>query len=659
MKFETRNLGNRELQQLYTSLLLPRLIDEKMINLIRLGRISKWFSGRGQEAIAVGSTLALDKDEFIFPLARNLGVFTARDISLRKLFAQFEGKPAGFTNGRDRTFHFGTFKHHIVGMISHLGPQLAVASGVALYQKIHKRHKCALTYSGDGGTSEGDFHEALNLAAVWDLPVIFLVENNGYGLSTPSSHQFKCKSIADKGVGYGIESVSIDGNNILEVYNTVKHYAEIIRKKPRPILIEARTFRMRGHEEASGTKYVPQELFDEWEKLDPVIRFEEFLISKKIISFESTQKTRAELKKHIDDEWQIAEGFEKVDPSATHEINSVYAPSVKPYLPAKEMNVVNQKFIQAISNALFIAMEKHPELVLIGEDIAEYGGAFKVTQGLVDKFGKDRVRNTPICESAPTGVAMGYALVGGKAVIEMQFADFVTMAFNQIVNNLAKTYYRWGASVNVTIRMPSGAGVGAGPFHSQTNEQWFFHVPGLKLVYPSNPFDAKGLLLASIEDPNPVLFFEHKALYRSKQSSVPEGYYTLEIGKAITVLAGSDVTVITYGMGVEWAIDCVNDFPEFSIEIIDLRTLLPWDKEAVKKSVKKTGKVLILHEDNLTGGIGGEIAAWLAEHCFEFLDAPIKRTASLDTPIPFAIELEQEYLPVKRLKDDLRKLLEY
>lgn len=655
VNFNRRNLSNEELLSIYKELLYPRIIEEKMLILLRQGKIGKWFSGIGQEAISVGATLALEHDEYILPLHRNLGVFTSRKIPFKKLFAQWQGKKSGFTKGRDRSFHFGTNEYHIVGMISHLGAMLGVANGISTAHLLNNDKKISLVFSGDGGTSEGDFHEAMNVAAVWSLPVIFLIENNGYGLSTPSNEQFRCKQFIDKGIGYGMEAYQVDGNNILEVYHKVNELASSMRNAPRPILLECMTFRMRGHEEASGTKYVPQELFDEWGKKDPISNYEKFLFDEGVLNDTLKQQVYDELKSGMDEDLVEVFAEPEIIADTDEELNDVYAPYTQILTTPATNNVSDKRLVDAISDGLRQSMERFGNTVVMGQDVAEYGGVFKITENFYKMFGKARVRNTPITESSILGAGYGLAIKGYKAIVEMQFSDFVSCGFNQIVNNLAKSHYRWAQAADVVVRMPTGAGVGAGPFHSQSTEAWFFHVPGLKIVYPSNPYDAKGLLCASIEDPNPVMFFEHKALYRSIEAQVPDDYYTLEIGKALSVQSGDELSVITYGWGVQWAIDACKQLG-ISAEIVDLRTLLPWDKETVRKAVEKTGKVLVLHEDTMIGGIGGEIAAWIGEHCFQNLDAPVKRVASLDTPVPLAKDLEDNFLAKKRLNAALEEL---
>jgi len=725
MHFERNNIPAEQLVHLYKSILLPRMIEEKMLVLLRQGKISKWFSGIGQEAISVGAVLALQQDEWIMPLHRNLGVFTSRNMPLHKLFMQWQGSKEGYSKGRERSFHFGSREHHICGMISHLGPQLAIADGVALAYKLKKENKVALAFTGEGGTSEGDFHEALNTAAVWDLPVIFIIENNGYGLSTPVKEQYRCVSLADKAKGYGMEGVKIDGNNILEVYDTVKGVRDYCINKQKPYLIECMTFRMRGHEEASGTKYVPKELFTHWELNDPLKNFELFLILQQVLTAEEATIIKEETKQYIEEELKIGADSTTIMVDTEEEMSDVYAkvvrrepsdlseelsrarrePSIVSGEPlieaipdftskhkgrfpapsnqptpderafsrdarltshasrltsdASRLTTHDIRFIDAIKQGLYQSMKQHNNLILMGQDIAEYGGAFKITEGFVNEFGKERVRNTPLCESAIIGAALGLSLEGYKSMMEMQFADFVTVGFNQIVNNLAKIHYRWGQHADVVIRMPTGGGMGAGPFHSQSNEAWFVHTPGLKVVYPSTAADAKGLLIAAINDPNPVLYFEHKGLYRSISGPVPEDYYEIEIGKARFVQEGDDISIITYGAGVHWAMEYAGKNQDASIEILDLRSLLPLDYTAIKATVKNTGKVLLLHEDCLTGGIGGEISAWINEHCFEYLDAPVMRCASLDTPIPFNIELEKNFMASARLGETIQRLLDY
>lgn len=659
MKFDRKKYPETILKNLYEAILKPRMIEEKMLILLRQNKISKWFSGIGQEAIAIGVTLALDKDEYILPMHRNLGVFTGRNMPFERLFAQWQGTMRGYTKGRDRSFHFGTHEYHIVGMISHLGPQNGVADGIALACKLKGEGKVTVVFNGDGGTSEGDFHEAVNVAAVWDLPIIFVVENNGYGLSTPNVEQFRCKSFADKGIGYGIEGLSIDGNNVLEVYETVTSLVRDLRQQPRPVLLECRTFRMRGHEEASGTKYVPRALMDDWGKKDPVENYERFLLHEGIIYPQFIFNLKNKIKKEIEEGLAAALEETHPEPKTADELRDVYAPFEQVLVRPASEKKSEKRFIDAISDGLRQSMERFDNLVLMGQDIAEYGGVFKITEGFVKQFGKDRVRNTPICESAIVGAGLGLSIKGLKSMVEMQFADFVTEGFNQIVNNLAKSHWRWGQSSDVVIRMPTGAGTAAGPFHSQSNEAWFFHTPGLKIVYPSTPYDAKGLLCAALEDPNPVMYFEHKLMYRSLKEIIPDDYYTVEIGKAKLIQEGSQLCIITYGMGVHWAKEILAEIPDVKASILDLRSLLPWDKESVFNVVKKTNRVLILHEDTLTGGVGAEISAWINENCFIHLDAPVIRVGSLDTPIPFAPTLEQNFLPKIRLKAKVEELLKF
>lgn len=659
IKYNRKGFTDTQLQSLYKAILKPRMIEEKMLILLRQGKISKWFAGIGQEAIAVGVSNALDQEEFILPMHRNLGVFTSRNIELNRLFSQFQGKNSGFTKGRDRSFHFGSVEHNIVGMISHLGPQLALADGIALANKLKDNKQVCAVFTGDGGTSEGDFHEALNVASVWDLPVIFVVENNGYGLSTPVNEQFRCERLADRGVGYGMDAYRIDGNNILEVYSTISKLAEEIKKNPKPILLECLTFRMRGHEEASGTKYVPQELMDTWAEKDPVKNYEAFLLEEGVIDESFIEECKAAYKAEIEEGLNIAYAEENVVGNAQRELNDVYAPfDFEAQNPASE-TTKNIRMVDAISEGLRQSMERFDNSVIMGQDIAEYGGVFKITDGFINQFGKERVRNTPICESSIVSAGLGLSISGYKAIVEMQFGDFVTSGFNPIINNLAKVHYRWGQNADVVVRMPCGAGVGAGPFHSQTNEAWFTHTPGLKVIYPAFPVDAKGLLAAAIEDPNPVMFFEHKALYRSLYQDVPQDYYTLPIGEASLLREGTDLTIITYGMGVHWALKTLDDHAGVSADLIDLRSLAPLDKEAILSSVRKTGKVIILHEDTVYGGIGGELSAIISEECFEFLDAPIMRCGSLDTPVPFAAALEEDFLANKYFEEKLLSLYAY
>jgi len=665
MQYDRKRWSDEELKEIYYNLLLPRMIEEKMLVLLRQGKVTKWFSGIGQEEIAVVTAMAMNGDEWIMPLYRNLGVFTTRKIPFHQLINQWQGHLDGFTKGRDRSFHFGAKQYHICGMISHLGPQLSVANGAALAHKLKHENKASLAFTGEGGTSEGEFHEALNVASVWDIPVIFVVENNGYGLSTPVREQFRCEGLVDRAKGYGMEGVQIDGNNILTVLDTIKGVREYCIREQRPYLVECMTFRMRGHEEASGVKYVPAELFEEWMQKDPIRNFEYFLTQESILTTQELSETKNEIKEYIEKEIEESSLEQKeagvyLPELDKRELDDIYASRTR--IEVKDIpndRSGELRFVDAIKEGLHQSMQQHDNLVLMGQDIAEYGGVFKVTDGFVKEFGKERVRNTPLCESSIVGAGLGLSLEGFKSIVEMQFADFVAVGFNQIINNLAKIHYRWGQNADVVIRMPCGAGVGAGPFHSQSNEAWFTHTPGLKVVYPSTPQDAKGLLIAAINDPNPVMYFEHKHLYRSLSENVPSEYYETAIGEARKVQQGTDVSIITYGLGVVWAQEYAAKHSDISLDILDLRTLVPLDYKAIKETVSNTGKVLVLHEDTMTGGFGGEIASWIAQYCFEYLDAPVMRCASLDTPVPFNRDLENHFLAEFRLKEMIEKLASY
>lgn len=655
-----KKLSSKKALALYRNLLLPRRIEERMLKLLRQNKITKWFSGIGQEAISVGVPSALQSDDYLLPMHRNLGLFTTRGVDLYKLFCQLLGKADGFSRGRDRSFHFGVMEHRIVGMISHLAATMPIADGLALASKLRDSGFVACSFCGDGATSEGEFHEALNLAAVWELPAIFMIENNGYGLSTPVSEQYACKDLVDRAAGYGMNGIKIDGNDIFAVMEAVKE-AKSKALKGQPSLIEAKTFRMRGHEEASGTFYVPDEKFEEWKEKDPILRFEKWLVENQIISDDELEKIQNEADEQFLPELKRALNAAEPEFDREREEKALFTPAEIPEAGHPNGASSEKRFVDAIQFSLKQAFEEDDSFIILGQDIAEYGGVFKVTEGFVEQFGKERIRNTPIIEAGALGCAVGLALEGFKPVVEMQFADFISCGFNQVINNIAKGQYRWMPPLNITIRAPHGGGVGAGPYHSQSPEGWFMQHPGLKIVVPSTVADAQNLLYSALYDPNPVLFFEHKKLYRSIRETTADNPVAEELGKARVYRNGSDVSIVTYGMGLHWAAEIAEEYSneDTKLEIIDLRCLYPLDMETVQQSVAKTNKVLLLQEPSATLGPLSEISARITESCFEHLDAPVMRCSSLDIPVPFNSNLEEGYLASARLKETVEKLLAY
>jgi 2-oxoisovalerate dehydrogenase E1 component len=594
-------------------------------------------------------------------------------LDLDVLFRQLLGREGPITGGRDRTFHFGDLDHHVVGMISHLGAMAPVATGLALAARLRGEDRVAAVLTGDGASSEGDVHEAMNLAAVWKLPVVFVIENNQWGLSTPVSEQYACVDLVDRAAGYGMPGELVDGNDVLAVLDACARAAARGRAGKGPTLLECKTFRMRGHEEASGADYVPAADIAAWVARDPIDRFEARLDEAGVLPATERAGLREELRAEV--ETLVSGALAAPAPATTEdaELGRVFAAPA----PLRRRDADGEagsagsgaglgdgdvRYLDAIRDALAVALAADDRVVLLGQDIARYGGVFKATQGLADEFGTERVRNTPIIESGAIGAALGLALAGFRPVVEMQFGDFVTCGFNQLVNNVATTRYRWNAAVPLVVRLPVGGGLGAGPFHSQNVEAWFAHVPGLKVVAPATAGDAKGLLLAALDDGNPVLVLEHKRLYRSVRGPVPGGHHVVPIGAGRIARPGSAATVVTYGAGVEWAVtaaDALAAEGAGEVEVIDLRSLRPWDRDMVLDSVRRTSRVLVLHEAGLTGGLGAEIAATVADQAFMDLDAPVRRVGGLDTPIPFAPTLEAVWSADSRLLPALRELLAF
>lgn len=644
----------------YKNMLLSRTIEERMLLELRKGNVSKWFSGIGQEAISTAITMTMDEQEYILPMHRNLAVFSTRmKKDLNPLFLQWMGNPGSYTKGRDRSFHFGSQSDKIVGMISHLGVQLGVANGIALGEKLKGTNRAVAVFTGEGGTSQGDFHEALNVASVWNLPVLFCIENNGYGLSTPVKEQFNIEDLSERGKAYGIKSFSLDGNDFELLLNKLKEIKSYVIQEQKPVLIEFKTFRVRGHEEASGTAYIPQDLIDKWKKKDPLERLRKTLIKSKIQTKAQLEKLESESHTFVKEKWYNALKNNEVRKFTNDEEKDVFDAEISISSDlSSEHNEQEIRFVDAISKALLHALRKDDRLVIMGQDIAEYGGVFKITDGFIDEFGAGRIRNTPLCESSIIEASYGLGISGIPSIVELQFGDFISSGFNPVVNLLAKSHYRWGQNAPIVLRIPCGGGVGAGPFHSQSNESWFTTTPGLKVVYPSNPADAYQLLLSSIKDPNPVLFYEHKKLYRSSKGTVNYTDEKLELGKARWIQNGSDLTIITYGMGVLWAEEAIHE-TDGSIGILDLRTLIPYDKHAISEAVKESGKIILLSEDSKQGNYMSEILSYIMEHNFEDLDAPVLNIGSLNTPVPFAGELEGAYLANFNLKEKINELLAY
>ena len=691
----------------YAYMKLTREFDARFESLLLTGRVAKWYSEVGNEATTVPAGLALGRGDVLCTLHRDLGAIVAYYLDpartfpalfagpdpahrapdprpdpetlLRTLACQLLGKHEGFSNGVERSFHYGFLAEEMgirhVGMISHLGSMIPVAAGCAFALKQRGTDGVAINFIGDGGTSTGDFHEGLNMAAVWDLPLVLIVENNRYAFSTPVSQQFRAERLSDRGVGYGIAAETVDGNDPDAMATTVARAVARARAGRGPTLIEALLGRLRGHSEGDDSlKVVPASELARYRAEDPVPAYAHRLEASGAVERSDLARVEERVGELV--EAAIAAGLEAETPRPTTALRSALAPAEDaavtpqvdvepPPLPFErrrpQLQVEPSTYVAAIHRALTEEMERDPAVVLMGQDIGVFEGAFRATRGLHERW-PERVLDTPIAESGAIGVAIGAALFGYRPIVEMQFADFVSCGFNQLVNVAAKLYYRWQVACPIVVRLPSGGGVGAGPFHSQNPEAWFAHVAGLKVVCPSTAVDARGLLKAAIRDPNPVIFLEHKYLYRRIKEPLPEGDGTTSIGVARTARRGSDLSLIAYGASTPICLEAAAELAAegASVEVVDLRTLVPLDERAVLESARKTGRVLVVHEAQGTGGFGGEVAARVADRAFSFLDAPVRRLAYPDRPVPYAKVLEAELLPsAERVIVAARELLSY
>ena len=746
----------------YAFMRLAREFDSRFEAMLLTGRVAKWYSAIGNEAITVPAGLALEPGDVLCSLHRDVGAIlsfyldparafpglgfeggVAADVTggsgragsawsgggadprpdprpdpetlFERLARQVLGRTGGFSEGIERSYHYGYFdaaaglRH--VGMISHLGSMIPVAAGCAFALKKHGSDRVAINFIGEGGTSTGDFHEGLNLAAVWKLPLVLVIENNRYAFSTPSRFQYACIQLSDRGPGYGIASETVDGNDADTMAKAIARAVARARAGHGPTLLEAMVGRLRGHAEGDGSmKVVPEAELELYRAQDPVPTYGDRLEREGTLDAATRARIDARAKELV--ERAIDRALDAPPPPPETAFRPVFATERgasllvrrddenddtaasmrKPFdhlestqevpllVEAEEEGPTAMAafiggsggatgaatagevtYLDAIHEALREEMERDEMVVLLGQDIGAFQGAFRVTRGL-HALWPDRVLDTPISESGTLGLAAGAALLGYVPVVEMQFADFVSCGFNQIVNVLAKLFYRFERPCPVVIRLPAGGGVGAGAFHSQNPEGWFAHVAGLKVVCPATAADAKGLMKAAIRDPNPVIFCENKFLYRRVKETLPEGDLVGEIGKARVARAGDRLTLVGYGASTWTALEAAEALAAEGVEaeVIDLRTLVPFDEEMVLASVRKTGRCLVVHEAQATGGFGGEIAAVVAEKAFPWLDAPIARVAYPDRPSPYARNLEQALLPdQEKTLAAARRLLSY
>ncbi|MBN92766.1 MAG: dehydrogenase [Deltaproteobacteria bacterium] len=668
------------LEHLLRHLLTARAVEERCIRMVKQGIQPKFFSAWGNEATAVGTAAALDRDDVLVPMHRSLGAHLVRGHSLDEIFLQAFLKDDSHTRGRDTGLHLGAAGTNIIGMISPLGSMNTVAAGIAMAEQLMGQETVVLAYIGDGGTSTGVFHEAMNFIGVRQLPVVTVIENNQWAFGTPNELQFGCETLADRGPAYGMPSVRIDGTDVRAVYEATKEAVHRARAGQGPALIESLTMRMRGHAEHDDMAYVPDEMVDEWGQRDPVTQYLQWLRDGNHLPELDVDALRASIEQEVLEASDRARAAS--DPNPASALTGVFHETADGKKPdrsnssvsvAPTSEVVGERaaetasrlgegrtvepiptpgtevsYIDAIRHCLHHHLQSDPRTVLLGQDIGLMGGAFRATRGLSEQFGPQRVVDTPISEGAIIGGCIGLAIRGLRPVAEMQFADFVCSTFNELVNNAGTFRYRIGVGVPMVVRLPSAGGIGAGPFHSLNPEAWFAHSPGLKVVVPSTVEDAWGLLNTAIDDEDPVLFLEQKYYYRRAKGPLPDPEHRVPLGCARKARAGKDATVVTWGVGLDRSLEAADSLAARGVgdvEVLDLRSIVPWDKEAISQSVRQTSRLLVVHEARNTCGFGSEIAAWAAEELFEWLDAPVRRVTGADVPTPSHKELEKVTTP--------------
>ena len=641
-------LSKEQLWDIYKSMKTQRQLEERLLKLYKGGQLSgAVYPGIGQEASMAGIAAGMDEKDIFGGTHRDLGVQIKKGVTLKEIALNFFGKHDGPSKGRDGNSHFGVVDKGTLMVVSPLPDSAPVAVGWALASKLDNSGIVAVANCGEGATATGTWHESINMAGVSNLPIVFTVQNNQFAYSSPNETEFGTPNVADRASGYGIPSKIIDGNDIYEVINTIHDACEYARNGNGPTLVELVTFRHYGHAGHDPAEYVTEEVRDFWMKREPISRFETALIDEGLFSEDDFAKLSEELEIEIREtlEWAKAQD----DPKPENEILDIFATRNSEVKNTKSSESKTMNLIEAITNGLDELLENDKDVFMMGEDIGEFEGAFKATKGLHAKYGSDRILDTAISEGAFTGAAVGAALAGKKPIVELQFYDFVYPALDQITTEAAKYYWKAGKSVSMVVRGPTGAGTRSGPFHSISPESLLAHHPGIKIVAPSNPYDAKGLLVAATYDPNPVMYLEHKKLYRKPdlKMEVPLGLYEVEIGKGAVVKEGSDFTIVTWSGMVSVAQEAalVLEADNISVEIIDLRTIVPLDEEIILKSVEKTSNLCILQEDVPFSSVASEISSLVAEKGFWNLDNPILKITPPNTHIPFAPVLEDAFIP--------------